>query len=1164
MHLKQLKLAGFKSFVDPTVVHFPSQLVAVVGPNGCGKSNIIDAVRWVMGESSARNLRGESMTDVIFNGSAHRKPVGQASVELVFDNSLGRLAGPFASYAEIAVKRIVTRDGDSSYYLNGSRCRRKDITDIFLGTGAGARGYSIIGQGTISQLIEAKPEDLRVFLEEAAGVSKYKERRRETLQRIAHTRDNLTRVADIRDELDKQLQRLERQAKAAERYLVLKEDERICRAQIFALKWHDFLTQQQKKQEELQHLALTYTEGQTELTRAQTEKIRLQEMLYDLDEKNQQVQALFYQVGTDIARLEEAMQQQAREQKRLQEEQSQLRHDLQCAQEQLHQDQENFSASQEDLQDFQMKLEEIRHDFQVQEQQWVHAQELQNQLQLQWQETNALTSNTQKELHVAQLQNTHLQEKQRQTQVRLEKLLQEQEASSLNDLQQQQLQLTQKAASLLENHRFDEQQFALSQQLCSELREKINTNEQQLHFMQDEFHQLNSELAALTAAQRAARQGLQVNSELAKKWADKPRLMEILQVEPEWQNACERVLQDYLQAYVLESFDEVWVQPAQCTEQGMVVVTLNEVTSEVAKLPRLRDKVRSAYPITPIALEQIFTAESLEQGLTWISQLDAHQSIITREGFWFGRGWVKYTPPMVADELGVLARQEKINELTLAVAKLQQEITVIRDLRDEHHRQLQKSQKDYELHQLNVKASNEALITNNAALQNNLQDIERTEKLLLNLEQEFRELQMILEDTRGESLLLEERINNLNSQAHELENSQRQQHQDHQGCIQKNIILRQNLEQTRSLLHQTELSMEREHNKVQQLQERITRESERIELLQERLEQLALSSVESANPNEDLKSQLHELLEKHQDIEAQLQTCREQVIQKRMALEEIEKQINQQDLQLKKIQEHISQARIEEESLTVRASSVQESLTEMEFDAGQVFQTIPPEVTLSLRETELTEILERIKRLGAINLAAIEEFTSEQQRKIYLDEQHQDLTEALATLELAIDKMDQETRLRLEATFDEVNTSFKALFPRLFGGGRAQLELTCENMLEAGIVVMAQPPGKRNSTIHLLSGGEKAMTAVALVFAIFQLNPSPFCMLDEVDAPLDDVNVGRFCAMVREMSEFVQFLFITHNKVTMELADHLMGVTMREPGVSRLVAVDVAQALSLE
>lgn len=1164
MHLKQLKLAGFKSFVDPTVVPFPSQLVAVVGPNGCGKSNIIDAVRWVMGESSAKNLRGESMTDVIFNGSSNRKPVGQASVELVFDNSLGRLTGPFASYGEIAVKRVVTRDGESSYYLNGSRCRRRDITDIFLGTGAGVRGYSIIGQGTISRMIEAKPEELRAFLEEAAGVSKYKERRRETLQRIAHTRENLTRVADIRDELDKQLQRLERQAKSAERYTQLKDEEKICRAQILALKWQEFTELQIVKQRELQDLALRYEQQQSLLTGSNTERTILNEKLQDGNDQNQNIQASFYQLGTEIARLEETIQQQEREKKRLEHDRQQMQEDWQIAEEQLKQDKEELQISHQNAQDLEQRLQQLRIEFKEKEWQWQDTQKQQLQWETHWQEAQSATNTIKREFQVAQVNLNHLEQRRQQTLLRIEKLNLEETVMSLADLQQAKIDLEERESKLKETQQFDEAQLKQGNEHSTQLRIQLQEAEQQLHLLQDDFHRINSEFAALTAAQKAARKSNAINKEPIKEWSDKQRLMDILQVEPKWQSVCEMVLNDALHAYVLDDFEELWTQWPACESKGESVVTLRSMLSKQQPYPRLADKIQGNIPATVPNLEHIFTAKHLDEAMGWLPHLSEHESIVTANGFWLGKGWVKLVNPEEQDELGLLTRQQKIVDLESVVQELQQKIEELKIQRDQYHTQLQQSLSYIDLFQLNLAASNEALRDNINALSANDHSIQQTERLISTMSSEKAELQILLEELVVEQLHINEQLSVFETQSKDYERQQSQFINEKQIWLEALDAHNKEVEEVRITLHQAEMEYDRETTKIQQVTNRIIREQERLDVLQERLEHLALLCLQSSTPGIDFQEQLAELLMKHGEAELQLTLSREQLTQLRTELEHLEQFTYNYDLEVKRVQELIAQTRMQEQELSVRASSVQESLDESGLHAQLLLENIPEDTTQSLREDELIIISEKIKRLGAINLAAIEEFASEQQRKLYLDEQHDDLSQALLTLETAIEKMDKETRIRLETTFDEVNTSFKLLFPRLFGGGRAQLELTCDNLLEAGIVVMAQPPGKRNSTIHLLSGGEKAMTAVALVFAIFQLNPSPFCMLDEVDAPLDDVNVGRFCDLVKEMSQFVQFLFITHNKVTMELADHLIGVTMREPGVSRLVAVDVKQALTME
>ncbi len=1163
MHLKQLKLAGFKSFVDPTIVYFPSQLVAVLGPNGCGKSNIIDAVRWVMGESSAKNLRGESMTDVIFNGSSNRKPVGQASVELVFDNSLGRLVGPFASYGELAVKRVVTRDGDSTYYLNGSRCRRRDVTEIFLGTGAGARGYSIIGQGTISRLIEAKPEELRAYLEEAAGVSKYKERRRETLQRIKQTHENLNRVSDIREELGKQLQRLERQAKAAERYTILKEEESLYRAEIMALKWQDFYKQQKLKQKDLYDLALRHEELQTILTQAQGQRTARNEQSYEVNEQVQNVQQLFYQIGTEVARLEEGIQQHHREQKRLEQDKQQLQTDWQHAQEQVKQDEEQVLHSQQRAQNLQQKCDLIRTDLQENEQLWREAQQQGRLWNEQWQEAQHLRNAVKSDLQIAQVKKQHSEQNRQQLILRLEKIQSEKSGLSPEYLARVKLELETQQQQLQEEQIIAEEQLKTGAEHSAQLRLELQDTEKQLHQCQKEFHEQNSEYAALSAIQKAALQG--TNSNAANhEWSKNSRLINHLQVESQWQFACERVLNEELQAYVVEDFTRVWSQWQDYEQAGINTLTLKKSTPNLAKKPRLADKVQGPIPLSLPNLEHIYAAETLDEARQWLAELLPHESIITSNGTWLGAGWIKLVSAEAQDEIGLLARQQKIADLALVVEELQQKITQLQTARDNQYQLLEEAINTNQKLQNNVNDSNDSLRIGSIALEKNQQELNHVKQVLAGFIVQEEELQYSLEEINLDWAELSEKVFTLEAlwEEQEVRYLNLQEEKEIQNLHLS--TLQQAVETIRMQLHQAELESDRELNKTQQLAERIKREQERLVILQERLEHLASLCSQATVPEQELQERLAEQLVKHNEVEQQLTQSREQMLQVKMELDTLEKKIQHHDLEIKQVHELMAQLRMQEQELAVRASAIQESLNELNLTAEVLLERIPPELTQSMREDELISINEKIKRLGAINLVAIEEFKSEQQRKLYLDEQHADLSEALATLQLAIDKMDKETRTRLETTFAEVNTSFKALFPRLFGGGKAQLELTCDNLLEAGIVVMAQPPGKRNSTIHLLSGGEKAMTAVALVFAIFQLNPSPFCMLDEVDAPLDDVNVGRFCDLVKEMSQFVQFLFITHNKVTMELADHLIGVTMREPGVSRLVTVDVKEALTME
>lgn len=1157
MHLKQLKLAGFKSFVDPTTIPFPSNLVAVVGPNGCGKSNIIDAVRWVMGESSAKNLRGESMTDVIFNGSTSRKSVGQASVELIFDNSLGRLSGAFGSYSEIAVKRVVTRAGDSTYFLNGGRCRRKDVTDLFLGTGAGARGYSIIGQGTISQLIEAKPQELRAFLEEAAGVSQYKERRRETHQRIASTHENLLRISDIREELNKQLQRLERQAQAAKTYLVLKDDEKLCRGRILALKWREIQSQLGVKKQEMLQLSLQLEEQHTLKIKQDTERTLLNSNIQNFEQQFQENQSNFYQVKNEIARLENAIEQRDRDKKRFEKDILQVNNDLQSCSTQLQVDEKNLEAlqstlqnqnSQRELADKKLReIENIGAEFISQEKKW----------NSNWETLYTQRNENKSQLEIYQIKLENIQSKHQKSLIQHEKITFELQTLSLetseNNLFEYKIKHMQ-AAQELELH---QQSLDCLQSSVHEINHSLGIIQNDLQAQQDNAIKLKSEHATLSAMQSA----LQPKASSSSKWTNYPQLSTLIKVEKDWQKAFEFISNDFLHAYLVSDFENQLEPLLKNDVHGCVFVnSLSNSPIALAKFPRLLDKIQGQIPLS-LHLETIYIADTMEIALTNLHTLRPEESFITKEGVWIAKNWVRVSSEF-EDNIGFLARKEMIEVLQLQIDENEQCIELLTAKRKDlqvRNEELKNQLDSAQILKVNLL---ETFKTDEIQLAHCETKLKANTIKYTQLSDEEEAIRTEIEELLAEKLFLESEIEALRSLEKEYTSKVEQFNSQRVDWQVRHDSHREELESLRSNLQAQELKVEREKLKTQQLIKQIATEQARKKMLEERLNTI-LQNQETNFSEEDFEQALAQNLANYESADkelAEIKLLLETAKTRKMDLDSMDNILVQK---IKSIEQHTVDNRLEEQALILKAESLLEALTELQFQIDYLQQQIPLDTTQSSEEKHLNSLLDKIRKLGAINLAAIEEFEIENQRKIYLDEQHKDLSEALNALELAISQMDHETKTRLENTFLEVNTAFKALFPKLFGGGMAQLELTCENLLEAGIVVMAQPPGKRNSTIHLLSGGEKAMTAVALVFAIFQLNPSPFCMLDEVDAPLDDVNVGRFCSMVQEMSKCVQFLFITHNKVTMELAEHLMGVTMREPGVSRIVAVDVTQALAM-
>lgn len=1155
MHLKQLKLVGFKSFVEPTIIPFPSQLVAVVGPNGCGKSNVIDAVRWVLGESSAKNLRGESMVDVIFNGSANRKAVGQASVELTFDNSLGRLTGQYAAYQEIIVKRLVNRDGESAYFLNGTRCRKRDIIDIFLGTGAGSRSYSIIGQGTISRIVEAKPEELRVFLEEAAGISRYKERRKETLQRIAQTRENLLRIADIREELDKQLQRLERQSRQAARYQELVAEEKQYQAEIAALKWQELKEEQASMQKLIAGQNVFYEQHQALAAEAYSLLTRLKEEGQDKNKEFQSLQEEFYQLAAEIARQEEINLQSRREQERLVDEQNQLQQETMQLQRQVKTDEEIARNTQTALEATRTQLNAMEGQLWACEEILLERLKEEEAWRSRFNQTQMRFNKSLQEQQSFCLQEQHLKKQLQNVQVRIEKL-NSQRNTGAGDA------LLERIHTLDSEHKERQHLFEQTQQALATQEQQIDANkeeliqfEQRIRAMQQEMQQLRIEEATLQAHLQAS---AQANTRIDA-LDGKPRLLDKISVASPWHKACEFVLGSALQGVILDSLDELWPK-LHSKEVLSGYFLVNNTKCASGEFTSLADKIEGFIPPLAFNLNKIRAVESLSEGLQCLPSLKTDESIITPEGYWFCRDWL-YIPQNTNPD-GILVKKER---LTLLREKLVQQTDLLDQLQ-QNHGQLVLVKTQYlqnfdklRREKLAIEDDLRSCTHEISKLQQQLQFLQQQK---INWERDYADALLDIENLAAQIVVVEEQRVQSSRTLGEIEHEKNQLEKEKEVWDGALKTLRQTKEQYQQQIHHLVLQQERESLLQNQLAEKLVTYQQRLEDIEHIAEDRATRLWEIESKVEAEKVSLAEKMIRHQQLEHLVSSLRQNMEELNAQQMHYEQQHRSAEAEAKKVQEQIQQYRLTVQALIVRADDLHQQLSSQDLNPNDIATTLA-DISWQMREKELQETVAKIARLGAINLAAIEEYETESARKRYLDEQHGDLCEALTTLETAIHKMDKETTQRLQLTFTEVNNSFQKLFPRLFGGGCAKLELTCDNLLEAGIIVMAQPPGKRNSTIHLLSGGEKAMTAVALVFAIFQLNPSPFCMLDEVDAPLDDVNVGRFCALVREMSQLVQFLFITHNKITMELADHLIGVTMREPGVSRIVAVDVEEALTM-
>lgn len=1134
MRLKQIKLAGFKSFVDPTKIPFLQALTAIIGPNGCGKSNVIDAVRWVLGESSAKHLRGDSMADVIFNGSSARKPVSVAGVELIFENKEGRLAGQYASYEEIAVKRQVSRDGESWYFLNGQKCRRKDITDLFMGTGLGPRSYAIIEQGTISRLIESKPQDLRTFIEEAAGISRYKERRRETENRIRHTRENLERLGDIRSELGKQLDKLAQQAKAAKQYRELKQAERKTHAELLVMRYQELQAQMASLSEQISAIEVQQAAAQSLAQTDELQTTELQVQLAQLAEQEQRAVEAYYLTGTEIAKLEQQLQNQKQRD-------AQLETQLAQVKEHIQQNTDKLNGYKASLSALELELAKLgpQHDEQ---------QELMDELQSQWEMS---IERSQQQAEVARQQAADVSQHKLQLELRRSQLAHQQQL-----LQHKQQQSREQQAQLVALMDGD---LASS---ITPLQQDIESLDDALTLQNEINHQQEQSVSASTLALDEARHSAEhiqqqltatkARHELVEQWltkqeqqSDKPQLWQSLTVENGWETAAELALNGLL------------TLPVGVTETEMGFQAL---ASQSSQSEFLQAKVNLAPWLAGLKwAKDIHAAKEL------LPQLTSDQRIVTADGYLLGQGFL-ITKTEGAQSLVQLSKEQaqlaqnildlqqslqiRQDKMTDLAAILQQQRLQLTDGAQKLHQwQLDKATKSMQLSGLieQVKARVEQQSKLDAALSTSLIDIERlSEQYELLAEQE-----MELDETLQAS-----------------EDIQRQLIQDTQADSVRHQALKGRITEVERQLSATATGL-------QAVTMRMAVSTEQIELQQVRVNELIhsresvltelakVAQLSGVQNSVQLTEQLTQLLKQQHEQQQGLKEVRQQQSVLTDTLNSIGIKQKQELGKLEDLTQSLSTLKLRREGIKGQANSQLEALQEQQIILSEILGNLPAEGMPDKWQSDLDQIRQKIVRLGAINLAAIEEFEQQSERKSYLDHQDDDLNKGLATLEEAIRKIDKETRSRFKTTFDSVNEDLGRLFPKVFGGGRAYLALTDDDLLETGVTIMAQPPGKKNSTIHLLSGGEKALTALSLVFAIFRLNPAPFCMLDEVDAPLDDANVERFCRLLKEMSQSVQFIYISHNKITMEMADQLIGVTMHEPGVSRIVAVDIEQAVAM-
>lgn len=1167
MRINRIKVSGFKSFVDPTTLTLPGNLTAIVGPNGCGKSNIIDALIWVMGESSAKHLRGDSMSDVIFNGSNSRKPVGQANVEIIFDNADGTIGGEYAGFGEISINRTVGRDGISTYQINGARCRRKDITNAFLGTGIGARGYSVIEQGTISQVIEANPQDLRAFLEEAAGISKYKERRRETENRMRRADENIARLDDIREELSKQLSHLNRQAKAAERYQSLKAEERRAQARLLAVRWHS-LDIERSRSQEIERQRANEVEGQMAVLRGvEAQQAKLHEVQNEATERFNQTQTRFYAESADISRLEQAITHSEDREHSLETDLADARKSVADAKQAKEDGRARLVETNERLAVIEPKLEE-RKESEVNSSDSVRAAEsLMEQWQKNWEIFNTRHSTLAKAEHAAQIRLEHLLEDVTTADTRASHL---DEEATRNDTTDLTISLDQLRAEL--KHEGDHRAQLVTDRNglrveLSEIRTTVQRFETTLHGSKVRAEELRGRLSSLQALQEVSLGG---THERIEAWCEKQgvvgvnRLTEHVDIVPGWEQAFEAALRIPLNAFcgpALVSRLQGVTRDNLGMERLTFVDTKASTTSpELTSADLLASKVRSSIDLGPL-LDGIFIASDETEAKQYVERMARHEVVVLADGTLYGRNWIQFPGTNGSDS--ILAREKELGELAESIKTNDIEITELRrqcEINQSRLGHLEESENELSD---DLERVDREIIERRGGISQSEAEYQRRAARAVDV---TRELERLVQESSNNRDLIETIERDRTKAATELSEHERKR-EDLVGArrmAQEELnASRIRWREERELTHKLELEYESLKLSQTGLQDSI----EKNEAQQGQME-VRCKAIESAvsaenTPRVEMRDQLERALSQRMNAEEKLNSERQSISESDGELQKLNLQRAENEQVIAGHQQLLEQVRLDHRALEVRLQELMERFE----STGEGFRSISSTLSANDHESNIQEELDRVERriarLGPINLAAIDEHSKLSERKNYLDAQHEDLAEALATLTAAIRKIDKETRTRFKETFDRVNQGLQSMFPVLFGGGHAYLEMTGDDLLETGVTVMARPPGKRNSTIHLLSGGEKALTALAFVFSIFELSPAPFCLLDEVDAPLDDANIMRLTDMLISMSNSIQFLFVTHNKITMEIAEQLIGVTMKEAGVSRLVSVNMEEAVEL-
>ncbi|SES84838.1 condensin subunit Smc [Nitrosomonas marina] len=1173
LRLTKIKLAGFKSFVEPTAIPVNNDLVGIVGPNGCGKSNIIDAVRWVLGESKASALRGESMQDVIFGGTAQRKPVGRASVELVFDNSQGKAIGAWSGYSEIAIKRIIQREGNSNYYINNIHVRRRDVADLFHGTGIGGRGYAIIEQGMISRIIEAKPQELKYFLEEAAGISKYRERRHETELRLADTRKNLTRIEDILSELNKQIDHLNSQAEIACKYNSLKQQLQKTQQILWLQQKNEVINKRQRLDKEIkaEEQALETEITSTQSCRAQRETARTHE--HQLGEELHELQGRLYAANADKARIEQEITQFHKNRERLAVQILDLEKQITRNRQQIDTAKDNLKHWHEESNQAQALRETSMQICQAENDNLPESEQAYDQCQ------KAFDSLQQKLIMAERadsLKRTHIQHANRmiqQLQSRNNRLLTEFNTLPAPDHETiQNLELnSEKIRDQLSQAEKTLKQTNTDYSLESARKDKIAS---QVNELQKKISHLQAQFNALHNLQQKIE-----NNDALKDWLHKhnletqPRLWQCIYIEKDWENALESILRERLNSLGFAQLEFVhnWKNDIPPGKLSIFEFRQHEDhnNADHPDFPANRKNWRalagflscsdqSIEPVLNEWLKHVFAVDHIHDAIQQRGHLNSDEKFVTPEGHIITRSSISFHSPE-SQLHGVLSRQRELDQIQTEINALEKKLKVQQSFLDQSSTNLDKLYEATQAERTRLQQLTQQqhrLQLEKTKLSQIHQQVEQRKSMIT---KELAEIDQELVTETTQKTHAETQLSDLQSQIE----TTRQQVDSAKNAL---AIARQQLADR-------QLKIQNYNKKIQEAvfnekicQNKISDILNSIKTCEAEITHLSAKHnqvLSEKNGQDDslLTNQLHECRLQSTALEKSVTERRNQLDIARKQIQTIENMLMASEQKQTAIRESLSKLHLKTQEYNLLEERYAEQLSESQAAEAELMEFVNQK-SISALQAEINQINKQITAMGTVNLAAIKELEAASQRSDTLNTQVRDLKEAMNILEDAIDQIDQETRKRLQETFHAVNHNLNEIFPVIFSGGKAELILCEGTILESGLMLTAQPPGKKNNSLHLLSGGEKALTALALIFALFRLKPAPFCLLDEVDAPLDDANTTRFCELVKKLSQQTQFLFISHNKITMEIAQQLIGITMQNQGISSVVAVDIANAVN--